>query len=121
MNPIRLPEKEVMEILSRLHGIINRDDPASEKIIIIHRLNDDYFKVAKTQDQFGFSLYDVLSELGRLTYANYHNSVLTNHGDYLHSFIKKIEQRDVYMEFPIRFSLINEREVVALYSFHENE
>ena len=75
----------------------------------------------KTQDQFGFSLYDILSELGRLTYSNYPNSVLTNHGDYLHSFIKKIEQRDVYMEFPIRFSLINEREVVALYSFHENE
>ena len=63
---------------SRVHGIINRDDPASEKIILIHRLNDDYFKVVKTQDQFGFSLYDILSELGRLTYANYPNSVLTN-------------------------------------------
>ena len=89
MNPIRLPEKEVMEILNRLHGIINRDDPASEKIILIHRLNDDYFKVVKTQDQFGFSLYDILSELGRLTYANYPNSVLTNHGDYLPFLHKK--------------------------------
>lgn len=110
-----------MGVLQRLKEIIARDGPASMKIKTKHRGNDDYFKVVKTLDKYGFDDSDLLSVLGKLEFKDYHNSIPIQQGLYLHSFITTIEVEDVYIKFSIIISYETGEDMILLYSFHTDE
>src|SRR5574344_1971020 len=118
MSSIKLSKEQVVEVLQRLREIIAREGPAPTKIKIKHRGNDDYFKVVKTQDKYGFDASDLLRVLGKLEFKDYHNSIPIQQGLYLHSFITTIEVEDVYIKFSIILSYETGKDTILLYSFH---
>jgi hypothetical protein len=113
-----LSESEVNAVLGEVNEIIKRPKGLADKLRFKPR-NEEYFKLHKTIEKYGYNQDDILHIIGGLNYQNYHGTTITDDGRQLHAFIVKLEE-DIYIKFEF-IIIVGDYPTIMLISFHLNE
>jgi hypothetical protein len=115
---ITLSNDGVSGVINEIKAIVGRPGTTRSKIRIKHRKLDDYEKITKLLDSFGFNEDDLLSLLSSLTLSDYHNTEITAEKCQLHSFIVRLE-KITYVKVEFIISPHDGQDMIQLISFHE--